>query len=120
VLELEPDHAPARYLLARSLQRRGRQEEAEEELRRFDSIKRAEAHLALGRSLANLGRGREAISELKLAIEAHPDHARALYLLGRELLRAGRKDEARPVLDHALALRPDASSEVNQLLASFP
>jgi tetratricopeptide (TPR) repeat protein len=120
VLAFEPDHAQARYLLARSLQRLGREEDAKEELRRFDAIQRAESHVATGRGLANLGRGSEAIEELTLAIEAHPDHARALYLLGRELLRAGRKDDARPFLDRALALRPDASSEVNQLLASFP
>jgi Flp pilus assembly protein TadD len=120
VLAFEPDHAPARYLLARSLKRRGREEEAREELRRFDAIKRAESHAAVGRSLANLGRGSEAVAELKLAIEAYPDHARALYLLGRELLRMGRKDEARSVLDRALALRPDAASEVDRLLASFP
>jgi tetratricopeptide (TPR) repeat protein len=120
VLLFEPDHVAARYLLARSLQRQGRAGEAAEELRRFDSIKRAGGHLALGRNLANLGRGSEAISELKLAIDAHPEHARALYLLGRELLRAGRKEEAGSILDRAVALRPDASSEVDRLRASFP
>ncbi len=120
VLEVEPVHASARYLLARSLQRGGRGSEAEEELSRFQSLKRAESHVALGRNLAHLGRGEDAIAELRLAIDAYPEHARALYLLGRELLRAGRKDEAGAVLDRALLLRPDASSEVDRLLASFP
>ena len=119
VLAVEPDHAPARYLLARSLQRRGRGAEAEVELRRFDSIKRAEGHLALGRNLANLGRPEDAISELRLAIDAHPEHARALFLLGRELLRVKKPSEAAPFIERVLALRPDAAAEVDRLVDSF-
>ncbi len=120
VLTFEPDRTSARYLLSRSLQRSGRSAEAEEERRRFESLKRAESHVALGRGLASLGRGGEAIAELKRAIDVYPDDPRALYLLGRELLRAGRKEEARPVLVRAILLRPDAASEVDRLLASFP
>jgi len=120
VLAVEPEHASARYLLARSLQRRGRTDEAALELRRFDGIKRAEAHLTQGLDLLRLGRREEAIAELGLAVEASPENARALYFLGRELLRAGRKDEAGPLLDRVLALRPDAVSEVERLLDSFP
>ena len=120
VLTFEPDSASARYLLSRSLQRGGRSAEAEEERRRFESLKRAESHVALGRGLASLGRGGEAIVELKRAIDAYPDDPRALFLLGRELLRAERKEDARPVLARAILLRPDAASEVDRLLASFP
>jgi tetratricopeptide (TPR) repeat protein len=119
VLAVEPEHASARYLLARSLQRRGRTDEAALELRRFDGIKRAEAHLAQGLDLSRLGRREEAIAALRLAVEAHPEHSRALYLLSRELLRAGRKEEAGPLLDRVLALRPDAASEIDQLRDSF-
>ena len=119
VLAVEPEHASARYLLARSLQRRGRTDEAALELRRFDGIKRAEAHLTQGLDLLRLGRREEAIAELGLAVEASPENARALYFLGRELLRAGRKDEAGPLLDRVLALWPDAFSEVERLLGSF-
>jgi cytochrome c-type biogenesis protein CcmH/NrfG len=119
VLAVEPEHASARYLLARSLQRHGRAGEAALEWRRFDGIKRAEAHLAQGLDLARLGRREEAIAELRLAVGASPENARALYFLGRELLRAGRKDEAGPLLDRVLALRPDAVSEVERLLDSF-
>jgi len=118
-LAVEPEHASARYLLARSLQRRGRTDEAALELRRFDGIKRAEAHLTQGLDLLRLGRREEAIAELGLAVEASPENARALYFLGRELLRAGRKDEAGPLLDRVLDLRPDAASEVAGLLDSF-
>ncbi len=119
VLAVEPEHASARYLLARTLQRQGRMDEAAMELRRFDGIKRAEAHLTHGLDLARLGRREEAIAELRLAVAANPENARTLYLLGRELLRAGRKDEAGPLLDGVLALRPDAASEVARLLDSF-
>lgn len=119
VLAVEPDHPSARYLLARSLQRRGLGAEAQGELRRFDSIKRAEGHLALGRDLANLGRREEAIAELRLAVAASPENARALFLLARELLRAKETSEAAPILDRVLALRPDAASEVDRLLESL-
>ena len=119
VLAVEPEHASARYLLARSLQRHGRAGEAALELRRFDGIKRADAHLTQGLDLSRLGRREEAIAELRLAVEAHPEHARALYLLGRELLRAKKTSEAAPIFDRVLALRPDAASEVERLLDSF-
>jgi len=119
VLAVEPEHASARYLLARSLQRQGRMDEAALELRRFDGIKRAEARLAHGLDLSRLGRREEAIAELALSVAASPENARCLFLLGRELLRAGRKDEAGPLLDRVLALRPDAASEVARLLDSF-
>jgi len=107
------------FLLARSLQRRGRAEEAAIELGRFDEIKRAEAHIAQGLELSRLGRGEDAISELRLAVEADPQHARALYLLGRELLREKKTPEAAPILDRVLVLRPDAAGEVRRLLDSF-
>lgn len=120
VLALEPDHASARYLLARCLLGLGRAEEGEEELRRFDRVKRAESHLTQGIALSSLGRSEAAVVELRLAIEAHPEHARALFLLGRELLRAGRKAEAVPLLDRARTIRPDAGTEIDRLLDSFP
>ncbi|MGH9388442.1 MAG: tetratricopeptide repeat protein [Vicinamibacteria bacterium] len=119
VLAVEPEHASARYLLARSLQRRGRAEQAAFELRRFDGIKRVEAHLAQGLDLSRLGRSEEAIAELRLAVAANPENARALFLLGRELLRANKAVEAAPIFDRVLALRPDAVPEVDRLLDSF-
>jgi tetratricopeptide (TPR) repeat protein len=120
VLAAEPEHASARYLLARSLQRGGRAEEASSELRRFDEIKRAESHIAQGLDLSRVGRREDAIAELRLAVDGSPGSARALFLLGRELLRAGRKDESRPYLDRVLALRPDAAPEITRLIESFP
>jgi tetratricopeptide (TPR) repeat protein len=120
VLEAEPDLSSPRYLLARSLSRLGRAEEAEKELARFDSVKRAEAHIAQGLDLSRLGRREEAIAELKLALDVHPEHARALFQMGRELLRVGRRNEAIPFLERALAIRPDARAEVDRLLDSFP
>jgi tetratricopeptide (TPR) repeat protein len=119
VLAVEPDHPSARYLLARSLQGRGQAEEAAVELRRFDAIKRSELHLTQGVELSRVGRRDEAIAELELAVEAHPEYARAHYLLGRDLLRAGRPVEARAHLDRVVTLRPDAAHEVARLLDSF-
>ncbi len=119
VIAVEPEHASARYLLARSLQRRGRTEEASSELRRFDEIKRAESRIAQGLDLSRVGRREEAIAELRLAVEGSPENARALFLLGRELLRSGRKDEARSCFDRVLAVRPDAAPEIARLVDSF-
>jgi tetratricopeptide (TPR) repeat protein len=120
VLAVEPEHASAHYLLARSLHRRGRTGEASSELRRFDEIKRAESRIAQGLDLSRVGRGEEAIAELRLAVEESPDSARALFLLGRELVRAGRKDEARPFFDRVLSIRPDAAPEIARLVDSSP
>jgi Flp pilus assembly protein TadD len=119
VLAVEPEHASARYLLARSLQRRGRAEEAAFELGRFDEIKRAESRTAQGLDLSRVGRREEAIAQLRMAVEGSPESARARFLLGRELLRAGRKDEARAQFDRLLALRPDAAPEIARLIDSF-
>lgn len=115
VLAMEPELSATRYLLARSLQRRGRAQEAAEEFRRFDALKKAEAHLAPGLDLSRLGRREDAIGELRRAVEIYPEHARALFFLGRELLRAGRREEAQSFFDRVLALRPDAASEVARL-----
>jgi tetratricopeptide (TPR) repeat protein len=115
VLAVEPDHASARYLLARTLQRRGEDEEARRELERFEAVKRAESHLAQARQLLVLGRREEAMVELTAAVESCPDHARALFLLGRELAREGRGAEARGIFERLLAIRPDAADEVAHL-----
>ena len=88
-------------------------------MRRFEEIKRVETHLAQGLDLSRLGRSEEAIAELRLAVAANPENARALFLLGRELLRAKKTSEAAPIFDRVLALRPDAASEVDRLLDSF-
>jgi tetratricopeptide (TPR) repeat protein len=117
VLLREPQHPSAHYLLARALLSRGRKEEADAELLRFRAIKRAEEHLASGRELARVpGRRREAIVELRLAAEACPDHARALFLLGKELALDGERGEARAALERALILRPAARPEIEKIL----
>jgi tetratricopeptide (TPR) repeat protein len=115
VLAVEPELASAHYLLARLLQRRGDLEEALAEFRRFDALKRADAHLAQGLDLSRLGRTGESLLELERAVAACPDHARALFLLGRELVRAGRAEQAQQLLERALALRPDAAAEIASL-----
>ncbi len=117
VLALEPQHPSAHYLLARTLVSEGRNDEADKELRAFDAIKRADEHVSQGRELARIpDRRKEAIAELRLAVDACPAHARALFLLGRELAREGERDEARVFLERALVLRPDARPEIEKVL----
>jgi tetratricopeptide (TPR) repeat protein len=118
VLEVEPDHASARYLLARTLQKRGEEDEARRELERFEAVKRAESRLVQSRQLLVLGRRKEAMAELAAAVESCPDHARALFLLGRELARGGRGPEAGAIFERLLAIRPDAADEVAPFLPS--
>jgi Flp pilus assembly protein TadD len=115
VLAVEPDHPSARYLLARTLHRRGDEEAARRELERFEAVKRADSALAQARQLLGLGRREDAIAELTAAVESWPDHARALFLLGRELARAGRSAESSKVFDRVLAIRPDAAKEVGRI-----
>jgi tetratricopeptide (TPR) repeat protein len=120
VLAIEPLHPSAHYLLARSLSSRGQKEAAEEELARFDRIKRADPHVALGVELSGIeGRSFDAIAELRRAVEICPEHSRAHFLLGRELIRAGRSGEAAPHLERAVALRPALASEVDRLRGSI-
>jgi tetratricopeptide (TPR) repeat protein len=120
VLALEPAHASARYLLARVLLRRGRNEEAEVELERFRRIKRVDEHLRQGRELARLpGKRDAALSELRLAVEADPEDARALFALGLELLREGKPEEARPWLERAARLQPESRGEIDRMMAAF-
>jgi tetratricopeptide (TPR) repeat protein len=120
VLAIEPLHASAHYLLARSLLGRGQKEAADDELALFDRIKRADQHIALGVDLSRIeGRSQAAIAELRRAVEICPQHSRALFLIGRELLRAGKTDEAAPFLDRAVSLRPALASEVDRLRGSI-
>jgi cytochrome c-type biogenesis protein CcmH/NrfG len=115
VLAAEPDHASARYLLARTLQKRGEGEGARRELERFEAVKRAESGLVQARQLLALGRRADAMAELTAAVESCPDHARALFLLGRELAREGRRGEASEIFDRLLAIRPDAAEAVARI-----
>lgn len=110
VLEVEPFHAPARYLLARGLLRRGKSESAKEELERFRQIKRTESLYRNALLLmVNWGKEEEALADLRAAVEASPDHPAALFLLGRELYRRGRQEEASSYLERSAELRPQAA-----------
>jgi predicted Zn-dependent protease len=109
LLELEPTHPGARYLLARTLLEGGRREEGRKELEAFDRAKRAHEHLELAlnfRSAGNLERG---LAELRRALEAYPDHPRALYFLARELLSRGDDAEAATLLERLVAAEPEAA-----------
>jgi tetratricopeptide (TPR) repeat protein len=115
VLAVEPDHASARYLLGRTLQKRGEEEAARGELMRFEAVKRAESSLVHARQLLALGRRKEAIAELTAAVESCPDHARALFHLGRELAAEGLRAEADRILERLLAVRPDAAEQIRRV-----
>ena len=116
VIELAPEQAPARYLLSRIFLKTGRVEEARVQLERFERIKRAEEQITIALHLASIeGRRDEAIQQLERAVEADPEHTRALVLLARELTRAGRAEEAAPYLSRAQEIRPEVSLWLQEL-----
>jgi cytochrome c-type biogenesis protein CcmH/NrfG len=114
-LQLEPTHPPARYLLARSLLKRGEKEEGRIELARFERAKRAQEHLKQGVDFIQAGDPERGAAEYRLALEAYPDHPRALYFLARELTRRGDRDAAQPLLARLVELEPGAAPLVEAL-----
>jgi tetratricopeptide (TPR) repeat protein len=95
----EPTHPAARYLLARSLLKRGRLEEERAELAAFDRAKRALEHVQQGLDFGRAANQERAVAEYRRGLEIYPDHPRALYFLARELASTGRKEEAERLLE---------------------
>ncbi len=117
LLEIEPLHAQARYLLARLELEQGHRERAEEELQIFQRIKSTEERYraAIG-YLFNIGDEKQALVEMRRAVEASPEHPAARFLLGRQLLRLGRVEEAARHLESCARLSPRTVSEVEPFL----
>lgn len=116
-LELEPTHPAARYLLARSLLKRGKREEGRRELEIFDRAKRAHEHLQQALNFGHAGNRERALFEMRQALEAYPDHSRALYFLARELISGGEHAEAEPLLERLVAVEPKATAIARSLRA---
>lgn len=118
VLEIEPLHSPARYLLAKSLMARGKTDEAKRELAVFDKIVKADEHVEFAlNSLYFGGDVQQAVTSLFRALEYYPDHDRALFFIGRLLVQVGRVEQGSQYLRRCLELRPAVSDLVDPLLA---
>jgi tetratricopeptide (TPR) repeat protein len=118
ILQIEPTHPGARYLLARSLLKRGMKEEGRNQLAIFERAKRAQEHLREGLDFSQAGNHERAVAEYRRALEAYPDHPRALYFLARELVSRSRIDEAQELLWRLLEIEPNAAPLVEALRSS--
>ncbi len=110
VLQKNPNHAEARYLLGVTYNSSGDYRSAELELRRALelSYERSKAMPALGRAMLMLGEFKKVLDQVPL--EGHASdavQADVLTLRARALMGLGRIIEARPLLERALAKQPE-------------
>ena len=118
VLAAEPSHSGAHYLLAQTLLRTNRLDEARKELELFRAAKQAQEHLDLGLNYSRHAREAGAArAELTLALAAFADHPRALFFLAVELARSGGGAEAIAMLERLVAIRPEAADLVAPMIA---
>ncbi len=118
-LRVNPDHAPARLALGKTLldvlpkikpehQQRYRQEGLDALRELIQRRPRdAEAHFLLAGALAQSKTDDEAVQHYREALALEKDHAGALSGLGAALVRRGRLDEAREVYQRRVLLPPE-------------
>ncbi len=116
VTELDVTHPGPHYLLARLLRKDGRGDEAGRELELFRRTKQAAAHVELAANASGAGHRDLAVAELRRALEAYPEHPRALFLLALELAHRGEREEAAACLRRVIGLRPETREAVEPIL----
>ncbi|PYV24731.1 MAG: hypothetical protein DMG27_12140, partial [Acidobacteria bacterium] len=91
---LQPDYAPALYLLAHVTKQLGDAQKSTELLERLVKLTPddADAQSLLGQNLLRLGKTDEAIEHLRLAVQANPKSSEALYSLAQTLAKAGKPE----------------------------
>jgi Tfp pilus assembly protein PilF len=109
LLELDPDHVPARLLRGTIADRIRRPETAEEDFRRAVDLApdSAAAHIALAGLLARRGHTREAIAHYELALKSRPADPAVRIGLARTLVDNADPAGAERQLDEVLAADPD-------------
>ncbi len=112
VTELDVTHPGPHYLLARLLRKDGHGDEAGRELELFRRTKQAAAHVELAANASGAGHHDLAVVELRRALEAYPEHPRALFLLALELARRGEREEAAECLRRVIGLRLETREAV--------
>src|SRR5919197_1265359 len=105
LLELDPDHVPARLLRGTIADRLRRPEPAEEDFRRAVDLapESAAAHVALAGLLTHRGQTREAIAHYELALRSRPADPVARIGLARALADNADPAGAERQLDEVLA-----------------
>jgi tetratricopeptide (TPR) repeat protein len=109
VLQVEPHHAEAWFLLGEVQQ--GQAKPAEAALAYREALRLqpeyVEAHTNLGVTLAEQGKLEEAISHLRQALHLRPNFPKAHHNLGVALAHQGKQEEAAHSLRQALQFKPD-------------
>jgi len=112
LLDVDPAHVNGRVALGVALLRKGKNEEAVQELRRaaVDEDTNPWAHRNLGSGLLKLGQVDEAITHLRRATELNPRDERAWYGLGQAYEEAG--DDTQADAAYAQAIETNEYGEV--------
>lgn len=111
-LKLDPDDAPAEFLLGEIARQAGQWDDAIAHFSRAAKLDVGfqEAYLALGMSLNAAGKFSEAVQPLQSYVKMQPADPAGHYQLATAYARTGRKQEA----DHEMALQREAMSKKPQ------
>ena len=109
ILEQQPEHIDANFLLGTLNLQSENLDKAAELLKQTVSLKpdHLEAHNNLGTVFQNQGKLEEAVGEYKRAINLAPDYAEAFYNLGSIFYKQRKFAEALEHYKQAISLRPD-------------
>ncbi len=109
VVQADPSHAEAWFLIGQVCQGLGRPAEAAEHHRQALCLQPdlAPAHNGLGIALARLGDRAAAEASFRRAVQLRPTYAPAHNNLGNVLKEMGRREEARVCYEQAVGLDPD-------------
>lgn len=117
ILDVQPDHPEALYLLGTVCQRLGKLDEAAQYLLLAVSARPdyVEAHNNLGVVMILMGRRLDAIHHFRHVVRLRPSDPEALNNLGNALREEGMVEEAADLLRHALRLKPDFPDAMHNL-----
>jgi tetratricopeptide (TPR) repeat protein len=108
-LKIDPESAPAEFMLGESARQAGRWDEA---VTRFSKVTKLdegflEAYLALGMSLNAAGKFSDTIAPLQKYVKLQPGDPAGHYQLGMAYVRLGRKQDA----DHEMQMQQEAAAK---------
>lgn len=111
-LKIDPDDAPAQFLLGEIARQAGEWDDAIAHFTQASKIDEGfqEAYLALGMSLNAAGKFSDAVQPLQSYVKMQPADPAGHYQLATAYARTGRKQEA----DHEMALQREASAKKSQ------
>jgi tetratricopeptide (TPR) repeat protein len=116
-VQLEPADVRPRLALGELYLQQARFEQGEQQfLKALEAQPSARAHLGLAECMRGVYRFEEALSHLKQAVEAEPNHLRSLTDLGSLALQFGDLELGVECLKKALAINPDLA-DIHALLA---